>query len=99
MFNLNDNEESILNELFEKREENICVTTEQDKKNIRKLVEENDTYEMLLTKISELCNNETTRDKVEESLESYIDRVNVIGSYENEKFYKTRFFRCYKSNI
>ena len=44
MFNLNDNEESILNELFEKREENICVTTEQDKKNIRKLVEENDTY-------------------------------------------------------
>ena len=27
-------------------------------------------------------------------VDSYIDRVNVIGSYENEKFYKIRICRC-----
>ena len=32
-----------------------------------------------------------SKSKVKDSLESYIDKVNVIGSYENEKFYKIGF--------
>lgn len=32
-------------------------------------------------------NDDISKSKVKDSLESYIDKVNVIGSYENEKFY------------
>ena len=38
-------------------------------------------------------------EKVKNSLDSYIDKINIIGAYENEKFYKIRFFRCNKFNI
>ena len=37
---------------------------------------------------------ELEKDRVKNSLESYIDRVNIIGAYENEKFYKIRICRC-----
>ena len=53
---------------------------------------------MLLDKLDGLSNNDIAEAKVKDSLESYIDKVNIIGAYENEKFYKIRIFRCDKFN-
>ena len=86
-----ENEQSVLNQLFVSKEENICALTESDKKRIKELTKDNDTYQMLLDKLEELSNDDISKSKVKDSLESYIDKVNVIGSYENEKFYKIGF--------
>ena len=86
-----ENESSVLNDLFVSREENVCAITELDKKRIKELTKGNDTYQMLLDKLEELSNDDISKSKVKDSLESYIDRVNVIGAYENEKFYKIGF--------
>lgn len=96
MYNLNERgkEESVLDELFKCREENLCVITETEKKRLKELIKDNDTYQMLLANIDALSDDDKIKDKVKESLDSYIDRVNVIGSYENEKFYKIRICRC-----
>lgn len=97
---------SVLNDLFVSREENICALTEYDNKRIKELTKENDTYQMLLDKLEELSNDDISKSKVKDSLESYIDKVNVIGSYENEKSYKIGFidamnliFECMKQGI
>lgn len=86
-----EKEQSVLNDLFVSREENICAITENDKKKINLLTKDNDTYQMLLDKIEEISNDDISKSKVKDSIESYIDKVNVIGSYENEKFYKIGF--------
>lgn len=86
-----ENESSVLNDLFVSREENICTITEHDKKRIKELTKNNDTYQMLLDKLEEISNDDISKAKVRDSIESYIDKVNVIGSYENEKFYKIGF--------
>ena len=86
-----ENEQSVLNQLFVSKEENICALTEYDKKRIKELTKNNDTYQMLLDKLDELSNDDIAKAKVKDSLESYIDKVNIIGSYENEKFYKIGF--------
>ena len=86
-----ENKCSALNDLFVSREEDICALTEYDKKRIKELTKSNDTYQMLLDKLDELSNDDRTKAMIKNSLESYIDRVNVIGSYENEKFYKIGF--------
>ena len=78
---------SVLNDLFVSREENICALTEFDKKRIKELTKDNNTYQMLLDKLEDLSSDDISKAKVKDSLESYIDKVNVIGSYENEKFY------------
>lgn len=99
-------EGSVLNQLFVSKEENICTFTELDKKRIKELTKDNDTYQMLLDKLEEISNDDISKSKVKDSLESYIDKVNVIGSYENEKFYKIGFydainlvFECIKREI
>ena len=101
-----ENEQSVLNQLFVSKEENICALNEYDKKRIKELTKDNDTYQMLLDKLEELSNDDISKSKVKDSLESYIDNVNVIGSYENEKFYKIGFidamnliFECMKQGI
>lgn len=86
-----ENEQSVLNQLFVSKEENICALTEYDKKSIKELTKDNDTYQMLLNKIEEITNDDISKSKVKDSLESYIDKVNVISFYENEKFYKIGF--------
>ena len=100
-----ENESNVLNDLFVSREENICAITEIDKKRIKELTKNNDTYQMLLDKLDELTNDDIAKAKVKDSLESYIDKVNIIGSYENEKFYKIGFvdainliFECIKKS-
>ena len=101
-----ENEQSILNQLFVSKEENICALNEYDKKRIKELTKDNDTYQMLLDKLEGLSDDDISKAKVKDSLESYIDKVNVIGSYENEKFYKIGFadamnlvFECIKREI
>ena len=42
-------------------------------------------------KDEKLSDDEKTKGIVKDSLDSYIDRINVIGSYENEKFYNIGF--------
>lgn len=84
-------EKTVLSELFEYREEELCALTEYDKKMIKMLVTKNDTYQMLLDKIDNLSGDEKGKEIVKKSLDSYIDRINVIGSYENEKFYNIGF--------
>lgn len=98
-----DNEQSVLNQLFVSKEENICALNEYDKRSIKELTKDNDTYQILLYKLEDLSDDDISKSKVKDSLESYIDKVNVIGSYENEKFYKIGFadamnlvFECIK---
>lgn len=101
-----ENEQSVLNQLFVSKEENICALNEYDTKKIKELTKDNDTYQMLLDKLEDLSDDDISKSKVKDSLESYIDKVNVIGSYENEKFYKIGFadamnlvFECIKREI
>ena len=51
---------------------------------------------MLIVFFDEAIKDNKAKDIVKNSLESYIDSINVVGAYENEKFYKIRIFRCYK---
>lgn len=71
-------DKTVLNELFQCREENICTLTERDKEKIKRLVTDNDTYQRLLDKIDNLLDD----GKVKDIVDGYIDRVNVIGAYE-----------------
>lgn len=100
MFNLNEGEKgSVLDVLFQSREENLCALTESDKKKIEKLTKNNDSYDKLFKLIEGLSNNSEILDKIRNSLDSYIDKINIIGAYENERFYKIRIYRCSKFNI
>lgn len=93
-----ESKKEVLDNLFESRETNLYVLTEEDKKKIENLTKNNDTYEKLFNIIEELSSDTNKLEKVRESLDSYIDRINIAGSYENEKFYKIRIFRCNKFN-
>ena len=62
------------------------------------LIKDNDSYQMLIGFLDEAIKDNKAKDIVKNSLESYIDSINVVGVYENEKFYKIRIFRCYKFN-
>ncbi len=46
-----ENECSVLNQLFVSKEESVCTFTEHDKKKIKELTKDNDTYQMLLDKL------------------------------------------------
>lgn len=91
MDDCNNENNAILNVLFESREENICVITKEDKKNIKKLIKDNDKYEKILGFLDDATNDNVTKDKIKESLESYIDGINIVSAYENRKFYEIRF--------
>ena len=100
MFNLSGTEtRTVLDELFECREENLCALTEVDKQKIKRITNNNDSYDKLFKIIEDLSNDSEKLKKVRDSLESYIDKINIIGAYENEKFYKIRICRCNKFNF
>lgn len=94
-----ENEKGVLENLFESREENLCALTEMDKQIIKRLTRNNDSYDKLFSIIKDLSNNSEKLEEVRNSLDSYIDKINIIGAYENEKFYKIRLFRCNKLNF
>lgn len=102
MFDLSKKNEdlksNVLDELFECREENVCTITKYDREKIDELTKDNDSYKMLIGFLDETIKDNKAKDTVKNSLESYIDSINVVGAYENEKFYKIRIFRCYKFN-
>ena len=76
-------EKGVLNNLFESRESNLYVLTEMDKKQIENLTKDNDTYEKLFNIIKELSDDAKKLNKVRDSLDSYIDRINIAVSFEN----------------
>ena len=84
MIECNNENNTILNVLFESREENICVITKEDKKNIKELIKDNDKYEKVLEILDDITNDNVTKDKIKNSLESYIDGMNIISAYENQ---------------
>lgn len=90
---------TVLNTLFECREENLYTLTETDKEKIAILTKDNDSYENLFSIIEKLPHTQEDLENVRSSLDSYIDRINIIGAYENENFYKIWIFRCYKFDI
>lgn len=49
--------------------------------------------------LKDKVNHELTKDKFKNSLESYIDGINIVSAYENEKFYKIRIYGWCKINI
>ena len=87
-----EHEGSGLNELFVSKEENIYTFTQFDKNRIKELTKNNDTYQMLLNKLEEISNGDISKSKEKDILESHMDKVNVIGFYESEKFYKIDFY-------
>lgn len=90
MDNCNNENNTILNVLFASREENICVITKEDKKKIKELIKDNDRYEKVLEFLENVTNDTITKDKIRNSLESYIDGMNIVSAYENQKFYEIR---------
>ncbi len=95
----NTEKNGVLDLLFESREEHLYSLNEKDKEKIKNLTKNNDSYEKLFGLLEDLSNNPQNLEKVRNSLDSYIDKINIIGAYENEKFYKIRIFRCSKPNI
>ena len=93
-----EDEKGILENLFESREEELCALTEIDRQKIKRLTKNNDSYDKLFAIIKDLSNNSEKLEEVRNRLDSYIDKINIIGAYENEKFYKIRIFRCSKFN-
>ena len=94
-----ENEKGVLENLFEGREEELCALTEIDRQKLKGLTRNNDSYDKLFAIIKDLSNNSEKLEEVRNSLDSYIDKINIIGAYENEKFYKIRFLRCDKLNF
>lgn len=91
--------ETMLNTLFECREESLYALTEKDKERIATLTKDTDSYEKLFSIIEKLPHTQEDLENIRNSLDSYIDRINIIGAYENENFYKIRIFRCHKFDI
>ena len=91
--------EIVLNTLFECREENLYSLTEKDKERIAALTKDNDSYEKLFSLINKQPYTQADLENVRNSLDSYIDRINIIEAYENENFYKIRIFRCNQFDI
>lgn len=81
----------ILNEIFLGREEDIYSRSKDEKKKIKKLRKENDSYEKLVQFINKSTNDEVAKEEIKSSLESYIEGINIVGAYENQKFYETGF--------
>lgn len=96
---MSEEKETVLNTLFECKEDSLYALTEKDKERIATLTKDNDSYEKLFNIIEKLPHSQEDLENVKSSLDSYIDRINIIGTYHNENFYKMRLFRCYKSYI
>ncbi len=96
---MSEEKETVLNTIFECREENLYALTETDRERIATLTKDNDSYEKLFSIIENLPHTQQDLEKIRNSLDSYIDKINIIGAYENKKFYQIRIFRCHESDI
>ena len=73
-------DKTVLNELFECREENLCTLTETDKERIKRLVTKNDTYTMLLEKIDKLSDDEKGKEIITYETISNIELIQTFLS-------------------
>ena len=78
-----DKQEQIINEIYD-------LVRQRDKQKIKRITNNNDSYDKLFRIIEDLADDSEKLEKVRDSLDSYIDKINIIGAYENEKFYKIR---------
>ena len=85
--------DNLLNDIYEQRCEKISTITKEDGKNIKDLLEDkNKAYEFIDIAINNVPNAFVeTRKMIKESVEGYLNVLNLIVSYENEKFYKCGF--------
>lgn len=56
------------------------------------LTKDNDIYEKLFSIIEKLPHTQEDLENIRNSLDSYIDRINMIGTYENKNSYKIRIY-------
>ena len=91
MNNISGENNKILNEIFLSREEKICSISKEEKQKIKELKKENDSYEKLMQFIDKTTDDKLVKEEIKFSLESYIDGINIVGAYENKKFYETGF--------
>lgn len=85
--------DSTLDSLYNEKEESIYKISYKDKKEIKEIEKKYSiNYDRLLLSIKNVpphFNN--VRETIIQNLESYVNRKDLISTYENEKFYKTGF--------
>lgn len=86
-------DKSIIDVLYEEREDKLYMKNVEDKANLEELTKNTPiTYGKLINAIKNLPPHfGNTREYILETLEGYMERQNVIVSYENERFYKSGF--------
>ena len=84
---------SILDLIYQKRDDDLYQHNAQDKKYISEINKlEPVTYEELLIAIKNLPPHfGNTRENILGKLERYVERENNLVAYDNEKFYKNGF--------
>lgn len=88
-----DTNESILDTIYNEREDSISKINENDKEELSKITKRYPVdYEQLLITIKNLppC-FKNTRENILKTLDDYLMRENLLSSHENKKFYKTGF--------
>lgn len=83
---------SILNKIFESREEDLCSLSEKDKKSLKEILSKSKSFKDVLSAIDNIpeCFIET-RKLITDAVEEHVDKINLEKAYENEKFYKCGF--------
>lgn len=86
-------DDDILDVIYMGRVEDLSIIAKKDKENLKDLLKKRkNSYEQIEIAINNIPNAFTeTRKMIIESIESYLEIVNIVGSYENETFYKCGF--------
>ena len=94
-------EDSMLDTIFNEREDEVYRKTQKDNERISKITEKYSIdYDRLISIIKALLPHfKNTRETIIKALEEYLMRENLIMAYENEKSYKTRILWWNKNNI
>lgn len=91
----NFDNEDLLNDFFESREELIYHNITQNKQELHK--KEYEDYSKIYTAINNIPNNfKLTIEMIKESIENYINTLTNVQAKENEIFYKTGFSDAFK---
>lgn len=82
---------AVLDVLFASREENIYTIKKAEREKMKELIKDNDSYEKLIEFLEMATDDKDIKERLKNSLDSYIDGIHIVGAYENEKSYKTGF--------
>ena len=85
--------DDVIDVIYMGRLESLSIITTEDKENINELLEDRKkAYAQIDAAINNIPNEFTeTRNYIRESIDNYLEIVNAIAGYENEKFYKAGF--------